>query len=196
VHLQYRLLATATIGYMIKLRNVGKHSAANGLAVRFLLVGLALMLASCGNSTDDAKALAPLWTANLSDLDDKPVALETFRGRPLIVNFWARWCPPCRDEIPDFVSARARFQDRGIVVLGIAIEDKAEPVRNFAETFGMEYAVLLAKDQGLALMVSLGNNQAALPFTVAIDRQGNMVARKVGRMSRTEIETAMAAAIQ
>ena len=81
-------------------------------------------------------------------------------------------------------------------MLGIAIEDQVGPVREFARDFAIDYPVLLAKDQGYSLMLTMGNNQEALPFTVAIDRRGNVVARKLGRMSSTEVEAAFQAALR
>ena len=84
-----------------------------------LAAGLLLVLAStCG--AQEAR-VDPLWAATLTGLDDKPVAMDRFRGRPLAVNFWARWCTPCRDEIPDFVRARAKYKTKGMEVVGIAI---------------------------------------------------------------------------
>jgi thiol-disulfide isomerase/thioredoxin len=162
--------------------------------MRLLLIALSLLLASCGWSTDDAKPVEALWQTTLTDLDGKPVTLESYKGRPLIINFWARWCPPCRDEIPDFVAAQPQFEARGGVILGVAVEEQAEPVRLFARELGMNYRQLIATEQGIPLMAQLGNEQGSLPFTLAVDRQGNMVARKVGRISRTEIDAVMAAA--
>lgn len=163
--------------------------------MRILLTALACLLTSCSQPTGSPAAMAPLWQATVHDLDDRPVALTKYRGQALVVNFWARWCPPCRDEIPDFVRARAQFKAQGAEVIGIAIEEQAGPVRDFAREYRIDYPVLLAKDQGLELMQALGNNQAALPFTVVIDRNGELVARKVGRMSKSEIEAALTAAI-
>jgi thiol-disulfide isomerase/thioredoxin len=181
---------------MIKRQDVGKLYSPNRPGIGILLVGLALLLTACGNQPDGTQVSEAFWATTAFDLDDQPVALLKYRGQPLVVNFWARWCPPCRDEIPDFVRARAHFKAQGVEVLGIAIEDQVGPVREFARDFAIDYPVLLAKDQGYALMLAMGNNQDALPFTVAIDRHGNVVARKLGRMSSTEVEAAFQAALR
>lgn len=139
---------------------------------------------------------APLFAATLTDLQDKPAELARYRGRPLVVNFWARWCGPCREEIPQLVSERARLKDRGLEVIGIAIEDNTESVRDFAKAYDMDYPVLLAKDKGIALMQALGNTQAGLPYTLVLDRNGKIVASKLGPMTKTEMATVFAAAIE
>ena len=157
---------------------------------------LLLLVAAVGCRAQEAQSPDALWAATLFDLDDKPVALRKYQGRPLVVNFWARWCGPCRDEIPDFVREYNRSRGKGIEVLGIAIEDKTDSVRDFAKAYDMSYPVLLAKDKGLALLQSLGNPKSGLPYTLVIDRQGNIVARKLGPMKKTDIEANFAAALK
>lgn len=165
-------------------------------ATRFLLLALAALVAACSRNASDGRGSEALWTATAYGLDDQPVALLKYRDQPLVVNFWARWCPPCRDEIPDFILAQQQFKPQGVQLLGIGIEDQAAPVADFVREYGITYPVLLAKDQGLPLMAALGNHQGALPFTVVIDRQGYVVARKVGRMSKSEMDTAFTTALR
>ena len=139
-------------------------------------IAAALVAAARGSAlADDFPPAEPLFAATLSDLADKPVALAIYKGKPLIVNFWARWCGPCREEIPELSKARAKYKARGLEVIGIAIEENAEPVREFAKAYDIDYPVVLAKSKGLWLMQTLGNGRAGLPFTVAIDRKGNIV---------------------
>jgi thiol-disulfide isomerase/thioredoxin len=163
-------------------------------AARLLLIALTVLMAACSRNASDSKGSEALWAATAFGLDDQPVALLKYRGQPLVVNFWARWCPPCRDEIPDFMVAQQQFKSRGVLLVGIGIEDEAAPVREFVRQYGITYPILLARDKGLPLMEALGNHQGALPFTIVLDRQGYVVARKVGRMSPTEIDAAFTAA--
>ena len=100
-----------------------------------------------------------LFAATLTGLDDKPAALAKFIGKPLIVNFWARWCGPCRTEIPELVALSQKYRERGLEVIGIGLEDQVDSVRDFAKAYDMDYPVLLAKDQGLPLMQALGNSR-------------------------------------
>ncbi|GAB4169489.1 MAG: hypothetical protein OHK0026_07570 [Rhodocyclaceae bacterium] len=159
-----------------------------------ILAGL-LALALC-LPVQAAQDLDALWAATLSDLEDRPVAMREFRGRPLVINFWARWCGPCREEIPELARTRARFRNEGVELLGIAIEDKAEPVRDFARAYDMDYPVLLAKEQGIALMRALGNPKAGLPYTLVIDRQGRLVHSRLGPMSPQQTEAAFRQALR
>ena len=159
------------------------------------LAALAFALAAlAGPAAAGLPASAPLFAATLSDLDDQPQAFAAYKGRPLVINFWARWCPPCRQEIPEFVKARVRHKGSGVEVLGIAIEAQAAAVRDFAKAYEMDYPLLLAKDNGIALMQALGNEQGGLPFTLAVDRRGVVVYQKLGAMTAADIDAAFAAA--
>ena len=97
---------------------------------------LAFALGSTLAVAQDMPSSAPLYAATLNDLDDKPVALERYKGKPLVVNFWARWCGPCRAEIPELIKFRNAHKGK-IEVLGIGIEDKAEPAKEFAKAYDM-----------------------------------------------------------
>ena len=129
-----------------------------------------------------------LFAATLHDLEDRPFAFEQLRGKPLIVNFWARWCGPCRKEIPELAAAHDKYAKKGLVIVGIALDDKVEATKDFAKAYEMRYAGLLAKEGGIELMQASGNPKAVVPFTLLIDRKGNVVGSKLGAMNHTEIE--------
>jgi len=129
----------------------------------------------------------PLFATTFNDLAGQPQALRQWQGKPLIVNFWARWCSPCRAEIPDFAKVDRLYKGKGLIVLGISIEDQADPVREFAKAYEMDYHVLIGKTQGLELMQALGNKVMGLPFTVAVDRSGKVILARAGRISPTEL---------
>ncbi len=134
----------------------------------------------------------PLFVATLWDVGGRPFALAGLRGKPLVVNFWARWCGPCRVEIPELVKMQQRFGDQGLVVVGIGLEDQADTVREFVRAYDMDYMVLLAKDKGLPLMRALGNSKGGLPYTLVIDRAGRVVARMEGLLKPAELDAAIA----
>jgi thiol-disulfide isomerase/thioredoxin len=132
--------------------------------------------------------------APLLDLSGQPTTLAGLRGQPLFVNFWARWCGPCRVEIPDLVAEQARMKSAGVQVVGVALDDKPDAVRDFAKAYDMDYAVLLLKEDGPKLLKQLGNSQAGLPYTLVFNRDGKVVAHKLGAMSRAEMLSAIEAA--
>ena len=149
-----------------------------------------------GDTGAPAPAAQVLFASTLTGLDGKPAALEQYRGKPLIVNFWARWCGPCRQEIPELAKVQSEYGRKGLVVLGIGLEDKPEAVQDFARAYDMNYPILLARDQGIPLMQALGNVKAGLPFTVVIDRQGRILSHKLGVMKRPDLEAAVAALLK
>lgn len=152
------------------------------------LAALALAFSATFASAQDMPSSAPLFAATLNDLDDKPVALERYKGKPLIVNFWARWCGPCRAEIPELIKFRNAHKGK-VEVLGIGIEDKAEPAKEFAKAYDMDYPVFVAKEQGIPLMQALGNTKAGLPYTLFIDRHGNVIQRKMGVVRKPDFDS-------
>ena len=152
------------------------------------LAALALAFSATLASAQDMPSSAPFFAATLNDLDDKPVALERYKGKPLIVNFWARWCGPCRAEIPELIKFRNAHKGK-VEVLGIGIEDKAEPAKEFAKAYDMDYPVFVAKEQGIPLMQALGNTKAGLPYTLFIDRHGNVIQRKMGVVRKPDFDS-------
>lgn len=140
-----------------------------------------------------------LSAVTVSDIDEQPVKLAAFAGKPLLINFWARWCAPCRKEIPDLVAVDAKYRGQGLVILGLAVEESQyhTAVRDFAAKYAVTYPVLLTgTSKGIDLMNALGNDKGALPFTVVIDRAGKPVARKLGAMSKAEMEAAIETALK
>jgi len=130
----------------------------------------------------------------LPDSEGRTRDADEWRGKPLIVNFWATWCAPCREEVPELVEAQREFGPRGLNVLGVAI-DEPEPVRQFMEEMGFNYPSLVAETEGMELMARYGNT-GALPFTVAFDAAGRVVGSKLGKVSREEIRTFVDAALR
>lgn len=152
---------------------------------QFFLLLLCFATGACAQAP---AAAAPLFAAALSDLNDKPFALESLRGKPMIVNFWGRWCGPCRAEIPELVAVHDTYGKRGLVVVGIALDDNIDSTRDFIKAYDMRYTNVLAKTKGIELMQAVGNAKAVVPFTLLIDRAGNVVGSKLGPMKKAEIE--------
>jgi thiol-disulfide isomerase/thioredoxin len=165
---------------------------------RGLLIGLAGLSCAAGAWARPTLGLTelppgqlpaePLWAATLTDLDGRAAPLKPVPGRPLVVNFWARWCGPCRVEIPELVALRQR--EPGVDVVGINIEADPAPVRDFARAYEIDYPVRMAPD-GLALMRALGNDKAGLPFTLVLDRQARIVVLRLGVLKREQLDAAL-----
>ena len=163
--------------------------------MRKLFATLVFALVAASTAADEMPSSAPLFAATLNDLDDKPVALERYKGKPLIVNFWARWCGPCRVEIPELIAIRKAHKGK-LEVLGIGIEDKADAAKEFARAYEMNYPVFVAREKGIPLMQALGNTKGGLPFTIVIDRDGQVVQKKMGIMKKTDLEAAAELALR
>lgn len=128
-----------------------------------------------------------VYATRLADLKGSLQHVEQWRGRVLIVNFWATWCAPCREEIPGFVRLQDRHGARGLLFVGIAI-DQPEKVGRFAREFHMNYPVLVGGLGALDLLRQAGNRAGVLPYTVVIDRQGKLVSEKAGGVKLEELE--------
>ena len=156
---------------------VGAAAAAVGL-------GAALWRArQCDAISAESSANAPettsLWTLRLPSPDGSELALARFRGRPLLVNFWATWCPPCIREMPEIDRFARQFAATGWQVLGLAA-DQDKPVREYLSRNPVSYPIALAGFEGIQLSRQLGNTGGALPFTVALDAAGSVTQRHLG----------------
>jgi thiol-disulfide isomerase/thioredoxin len=143
---------------------------------------------------DDAEApTAPvdLWSLAFESVDGAPIAMAGWRGRPLLLNFWATWCGPCVVEMP-LLDRFAREQGpHGWQVLALAV-DQADPVRRFIAERTLRLPIAIAGALGLDLSRQLGNVNGGLPFTAAFDSAGTPVQRRLGAVSR-ELLTAWTA---
>jgi thiol-disulfide isomerase/thioredoxin len=131
----------------------------------------------------EAAQLRPSFT--LPDLQNKSHSNSEWDGKIVVVNFWATWCPPCVEEIPMFIELQKKYGEQGLQFIGIAMDD-AESVKNFAEAMNINYPILLDVKRS-KLAFDFGNQLGALPFTAIINRQGMIVDRQMGGVSRAEM---------
>ena len=120
--------------------------------------------------------MAPL-DYTLKDMDGFDVSLASFKGKILIINFWATWCGPCKAEIPDLVELQATYAD-DLVVLGVSVDDTAEQMRPYAEQYGMNYPVLVAN--GRDDFKDAYGPLWGIPVSVIVDRDGRIHVRHAG----------------
>lgn len=131
--------------------------------------------------------LAPAFWQQVFDTPaGPPLTLARFQGRPLVLNFWATWCPPCVKEMPELDQFSRDFSPQGGHVLGLAI-DSPTPVKQFLTKVRVGFAIGLAGFGGTELAQALGNTSGGLPFTVVIDAQGRIRQRKMGATSHAEL---------
>lgn len=155
--------------------------------MKTLLAAIVFALFSSLTAAAETPDASAFFAATLHNPDDKPAALSRFKGKPLVVNFWARWCPPCRAEIPELNAFQKTHQGR-IEVVGIGIEDDAAAVKTFVREHAMNYPVFLARDQSQSLMTALGNRRGGLPYTLFIDRHGRVVGQKLGLLRKGDLD--------
>jgi thiol-disulfide isomerase/thioredoxin len=128
-----------------------------------------------------------LAAASFTDLQGTPRQLAEWRGRILVLNFWATWCPPCREEIPMLMAMRDKYASNGVEIVGIAI-DLAAKVMEYAISMKISYTILIAGADGLDLVRKLGNSAGGLPYTVFADRKGEVWKSKLGALTQQELE--------
>lgn len=140
-----------------------------------------------GEATAQAVSAEPVFAASFADLDGKQQPLKQWRGKVMVLNFWAPWCPPCREEIPDFIKLQEKYRERGLVFVGVALDEKLK-VQTFADEMGINYPILLGEMDAVDLSGKIGNRLGGLPFTVVIDRDGRIVASEVGGLTLEQLE--------
>ena len=138
-----------------------------------------------GNRDESARAI-PTNVPNVSLADGGGVkhALSEWKGRPLMINFWATWCSPCRREIPLLKTLRHERARDGLEIVGIAV-DFREAVQKYAREMGIDYPVLVGEQDGLDAIAAFGMD-TVFPFTVFADRQGRIVTLKIGELHADE----------
>lgn len=132
------------------------------------------------------EAAERLFATTFPDADGNPQPLAQWRGQILVVNFWATWCPPCVEEMPDLQAVRDAYHGRGVEIVGVGI-DNAEKIRAFRDRMELRLPLLVAGAGGSDLGQALGNRTGALPYTALIDRQGRVAQRKLGQIKPAEL---------
>lgn len=133
------------------------------------------------------KGAQTIFAASLPDLQGNKQPLSQWRGKVLVVNFWATWCEPCRKEIPEFIKLQEQFRSQGLLFVGIALDQK-EKVAAYSKEAGINYPVLVGDWDAIELAKAAGNRQGGLPFTVVIDRSGKINGIHLGGISQADME--------
>jgi thiol-disulfide isomerase/thioredoxin len=165
-----------------------------GVAVAAAAAGLAWSLRrpsedqpSATPAAGEAAALASLWGMRFDGPAGESVDLANFKGKPLVLNFWATWCPPCVEEMPLLDRFHIENKANGWQVLGLAI-DQPSSVRQFLTRVPVQFPIGLAGLEGTALGRSLGNLTGGLPFTVVFGRDAQVAQRKMGAVTPQDLK--------
>lgn len=134
----------------------------------------------------EGDASAALFALSLPDLNNQPQSLKQWRGKVLVVNFWATWCAPCREEIPMFVKMQERYAAKGLQFVGISI-DQVDKTSEFARNFRINYPTLIGTFDTIDVSRKTGNARRALPYTVIVDRKGQIVATELGGLTQEKL---------
>jgi thiol-disulfide isomerase/thioredoxin len=158
-----------------------------GIAALALAAGLGVATWLKQPGPAEPGAAETLLSVPMPDLQNQPQTLARHRGKVLVVNFWATWCPPCREEIPFFVEAQTNYGAKGLQFVGIAL-DNPQQVSDFVQEFGVNYPVLVGGINESETLRKLGNPGGGLPFTLIYDRSGKLSEKIIGGLDRTRLE--------
>jgi thiol-disulfide isomerase/thioredoxin len=128
---------------------------------------------------------APAWV--LRDADGKAVSSAKYKGKVVVVDFWATWCVPCRSEIPGYVALQSKYRDSGLVIVGMAVNDTEDFVKAFVADHHVNYQVVMA-DEAVARAFGGDDGIQGIPTTFIINRDGMIVDRKEGALRKDEFE--------
>ena len=155
--------------------------------ILILVVGLLVLgwLVLRRPSHQPAGSLRPAPDFSLTDLSGHNFRLSDYRGKVVVLDFWATWCDPCKQEIPHFIEMQSKYAPQGLQVLGISMDDDESPVRQFQQQYKMNYPVAV----GSPNLADQYGGILGLPITFVIDRHGRITARHVGATDGSVIES-------
>ncbi len=172
-------------------------SAANGSRRGWLAaaVGVAAAVGGAGlawrsaqrQSQEISVAEAGFWQQQFTQVDGAVLAMSSYKGHPLVLNFWATWCPPCVAELPLLNAFFEQNKSKGWQVVGLAV-DQQVPVKRFLSQSPLSFPVALAGFPGIELSQSLGNLSGGLPFSVVFSSAGNVAHRKIGKLTPDDLQ--------
>jgi len=168
--------------------------------IAFLVLFLLVVMVSTGctliqnirslyiGQTDEELAITAAYQNNftLEDITGDKVSLSDFSTDVIVLNFWATWCPPCRQEIPDFVDVYNKYRDEGVQFIGVS-DEGAAIIRDFADQYGINYLLLV--DRNSTIMSKWGIR--AIPTTFILNGNGQIIYKNVGMMSAVQLESAI-----
>lgn len=194
-----------------------KHAQSTGLVIAILIVAAAAgfgvytwlqpphhpVATNTVAVTSEPAPAAPRLSAtqalaiSMDDLQGQSHTLDDWRGKVLLVNFWATWCPPCREEIPLLVKLQAKYAAQGLQIVGIATDEQSEQVvRTFVKKRVVNYPILMSANHSADIIDALGGNFIGLPVSIVLNRNGSVFKIHAGGMQPVEAENLVRAALK
>lgn len=155
-----------------------------------LAAGVAGYLLSAPNRLGNVDA-SHVLEATLPDLSGVPQSIANWKGKVLVINFWATWCPPCLEEIPLFVRLQRQMGEQGLQFVGIAIDER-EKVRAFARRNAINYPIMIGQLDAIELSRTAGNESGGLPYTLILDRSGRVISQHYGGLTEQKLRPIVA----
>ena len=165
------------------------------VAITAFVIGIAMNRPTSEDIIEVKSLLSAELLQTKPGKDDTIVAVNDHLGKLTMINFWATWCAPCREEMPLFETMYQLHQADGFEVIGIAI-DTASTAQPFLDSMGISYPILYAKQTGMTLMEENGNPNQLLPYTLLLNDQGEVLAQKIGQVHEADIRNWLKAYLQ
>jgi thiol-disulfide isomerase/thioredoxin len=146
----------------------------------------AAQVAQSAQASGKQDAVGQLWAAAVTNPDGKPQSLAIYKGRPVVVNFWASWCGPCVEEMPELSSLQREYAKKGIQFIGVGV-DSAANIKTFLKKVPVDYPIYISGFGGADIARAFGNTAGGLPYTVVIDANGTVRATKLGQIKPDEL---------
>jgi len=170
----------------------------NKVLIAFVaIVAFAIGIAINTSRTEPVSEISSLLSAKLETSDALTAttgsdSVQNQLGELTLVNFWATWCSPCREEMPLFESMYRIHQSNGFAVIGVAIDNPSRS-QPFLDSMGISYPILYAENTGMELLGKSGNAQGLLPYSLLLDKQGNVIDQVIGKINQAQIEAWLSA---
>lgn len=165
-----------------------------GMSVAGLAAGLITSSWIYRDGTASEESVAALLANQWTKPDNTLINTAEWQNRVLVVNFWASWCPPCVEEMPELSALQDEFSSKNVLFVGIGI-DTPSNIRQFLETTLVSYPIVMGGLQGSKIGKALGNIQGALPYTVVINSKGKVTNTKLGKINEDELRKQIKAAL-